>query len=55
VYRGQLGETPGLPSGRGSGSNPIALPGLEVKPDDARGQLFLLLLLLLVLWAASEG
>jgi hypothetical protein len=55
VYRGQLGETPGLPSGRGSGSNPITLPGLEVKADDPHAQLFLLLVLLLILWAASEG
>jgi hypothetical protein len=51
----QLGQTPGLPSGRGSGTNPITLPGLEVKPADPAGQLFVLLALLLFLWIMSEG
>jgi hypothetical protein len=56
VYRRGLGETPGLPSGRGTAGNPITLPGVEAKPTNAGAQVVMLLIVLALIYLiASDG
>lgn len=54
MYRG-LGETPGLPSGKGTGSNPIALPGVGVTAGMDKGTLLLIVLIVLALLTMGSG